>query len=75
MPDNEAELQARMDANARTVAHDLNQDHLGPDGKITDMVAFMFAIVNAIKAAREQGQIDATGELGRAEISKFPTSR
>jgi hypothetical protein len=52
------ELDARMNADARQTAHGLIQGYLGPDHKVIDMPSFYSALVQALKAAREQGQAD-----------------
>jgi hypothetical protein len=57
-------LEARMNAEAAAKAHGLIQDYLGPDHKVIDMQRFYLALVSALKAAREQGQADASGPLG-----------
>ena len=59
----DAELEARMDAEARATAHALIQSYLGPDQKVTDLRSFYSGLVQALKAARAQGQAD--GACGR----------
>ncbi len=59
----DAELEARMDDEARATAHALIQSYLGPDHKVMDMQSFYSSLVQALKAAREQGQAD--GACGR----------
>lgn len=54
-------LGARIDAEARETAHALIQGYLGPDHKVIAMSDFYSALVQALKAAREQGQIDSSG--------------
>jgi len=44
-----------MDADARATAHALIQSYLGPDHKVTSVSDFYSALVQALKAAREQG--------------------
>jgi hypothetical protein len=69
----EADLQARMDAEARETAAALINRHIDPHSRIVDLASFLSALANAIKAAREQGHVDATGELGKAEIRHLPS--
>ena len=59
----QALLDARMEAEAREIAHGLIQGYLGPDHKVLDIPTFYSALVQAIKAAREQGQ-RYSGQLG-----------
>jgi hypothetical protein len=54
----QAELEARIDAEARATAHALIQGYMGPDYRVTSMSDFYCALVQALKAAREQGQMD-----------------
>lgn len=58
-------LEARMDTEARATAHALIQGYLGPDHKVLKMTDFYSALVQALKTAREQGQVDCSGEVGR----------
>jgi hypothetical protein len=51
-------VQARRDAEARRIALGLIQDYISPDYKVTDMQSFHSALVQALKAARIQGQDD-----------------
>ena len=53
-----AELDTRMDAEARATAHALIQGYLGPDHKIMSMSNFYSALVQALKEARVKGQAD-----------------
>ena len=64
MVEEQAALDAGMEAEAREIALGLIQGYLGPDDKVLDMPTFYSALVQAIKAAREQGQVDSTGQLG-----------
>ena len=54
------ELQARMDAQAKATAHALFQGYPGPDHKVTNVQSFYSGLVQALKAARRQGQADAS---------------
>jgi len=55
----DAELEeADMDAEARTTAHALIQGYIGPDHRVMSMSDFYSALVQALKAAREQGPAD-----------------
>ena len=65
MVEEQVALDARMEAEAREIAHGLIHGYLGPDDKVLDMPTFYSALVHAIKAAREQGQVDSSGQLGR----------
>jgi hypothetical protein len=58
MVQDDAEHEARVDAEARATAHALIQGYLGPDHKVTNMQNFYSALVQALKAAREQGHAD-----------------
>ena len=51
----DAELEARIDNEARATAHALIQGYLGPDHKVMNMQRFYSGLVQALKAAREQG--------------------
>lgn len=57
------ELQARMEQDAKATAHGLIQGYLGPDHKVRDMCQFYSALVQALKAARAQGQADCRGDV------------
>lgn len=57
----EAELEVRIDAEARATAHALIQGYCGPDHRIMSMSDFYSALVQALKEARAQGQTDASG--------------
>ena len=59
----EAAFQERIQAEARATAHGLIQSYLGPDHKVIDMPSFFSALVGALKAAREQGQVDRSGDV------------
>jgi hypothetical protein len=52
----DAEFEARIEAEARATAHGLIQGYLGPDHKVTNMQSFYSALVQALKAARIRGQ-------------------
>jgi len=51
-------LEGRIEAQARETALGLIQSYFGPDQKVTNMRSFYYALVHALKAARE-------GALGR----------
>jgi hypothetical protein len=51
-------IEARREAEARATAHGLIQGYIGPDHKVIDMPNFYSALVQAIRAARWQGQTD-----------------
>jgi hypothetical protein len=53
-----------MEAEARDTARNLIQHYLGPDHKVTNMESFFAALVQALKAAREQGQVDCSDQMG-----------
>jgi hypothetical protein len=59
----EEALEARMDADAAEKAHALIQGYLGPDHKVLNMSNFYSALVQTLKAAREQGQADVSGDV------------
>jgi hypothetical protein len=70
----EAELQARMEAEARSAAAALINRYIDSHSRIVDLASFLSALTAALKAAREQGQVDASGELGRSGVSYHPKS-
>ena len=45
-----------VEAEARETARNLIQRYLGPDHKVTNMESLFAALVQALKAAREQGR-------------------
>ncbi len=47
-----------IEAKAKAVAHALIQGYVNPDHKIRSMSDFYSALVQALKAAREQGRAD-----------------
>jgi hypothetical protein len=55
-------MEARREAEARATAHDLIQLHVGPDDRIADVETFYSALVQAIRAARWQGETDRSRE-------------
>lgn len=59
----DAELEARMEAEAKATAHALIQGYIGPDHKVLNMQRFYSALVQALKAGREKGQSDWRGEF------------
>ena len=65
MVEEQAALDVRMESEARQIAHGLVQGYIGPDHKVLDMPSFYSALTQALRAAREQGQVDSSGQLGR----------
>jgi hypothetical protein len=59
----EADFQERMRAETSKMATALIQGYLGPDHKILDMPTFHSALSQALRQAREQGQVDRSGDL------------
>ncbi len=55
-------MEARREAEARATAHDLIHIHVGPDDRIADVETFYSALVQAIRAARWQGETDRSRE-------------
>jgi hypothetical protein len=53
----------RMKADADKAATALIQSYLGPDHKVIDMAAFHSGLSQALRLAREQGQVDKSGEV------------
>ena len=60
----EKEFDARMDAEARAGALRLIQRYLGSDQKVINVSDFFSALVESLRAAREQGQVDCSGQMG-----------
>jgi len=52
-----------VEAEARETARNLIQRYLGPDHKVTNMESLFAALVQALKAAREQGQVDCSDQM------------
>jgi hypothetical protein len=52
-----------MKADADKTAKALIQGYLGPDHKVLNMASFQSALSQALKDAREQGQVDKSGEV------------
>ena len=65
----EAALQERMYAEASKMATVLIQSYLGPDHKVLDMSTFHSALSQALRQAREQGQVDRSGEATIVEAT------
>jgi hypothetical protein len=59
-----------MDAEARDSAARLINQHITSDCRILDLAGFLAALTAALKAAREKGQVDVTGEFGRSGLGK-----
>ena len=59
----EAAFQERMRVEASKMATALIQSYLGPDHKILDMPTFHSALSQALRQAREQGQVDPSGDV------------
>ena len=57
-------LSALVDADARETAHALIENFVGPDHKVRNIEAFISALVQALKEARQQGEADRPGEIG-----------
>jgi hypothetical protein len=55
-------MEARREAEARAMAQDLIQLHVGPDDRIANVSNFYAALVQAIRAARWQGETDRSRE-------------
>jgi hypothetical protein len=55
-------METRREAEARATAHDLIQLHVGPNDRIADVDIFYSALVQAIRAARWQGETDRSRE-------------
>jgi hypothetical protein len=62
------ELLDGMEAEARETARNLIQRYLRPDHKVTNMESFFAALVQALKAAREQGQVDCYDQMGISKL-------
>ena len=45
------------------MATTLIQSYLGPDHKVIDMRTFHSALTQALRQAREQGQVDRSGDV------------
>jgi hypothetical protein len=52
-------IEAQREAEAWQIAHGLVQSYLGPDRRILNLRGFHLALVQALKAARMQGQDDS----------------
>ena len=57
-----------MEAEARETARNLIQRYLRPDHKVTNIESFFAALVQALKAAREQGQVDCSDQIGISRL-------
>ena len=59
-----------MEAEARETARNIIQHYLGPDHKVTNIerLSFFAALVQALKAAREQGQVDCSDQIGISRL-------
>jgi hypothetical protein len=55
-------MAARREAEARATARNLIELHVGPDDKIANVSRFYSALVQAIAAARWQGEADRSRE-------------
>jgi hypothetical protein len=56
-------FQQRMKAEAAAKAKSLIQGYLGPDNRVQNIQTFCAALTEALCNAREQGQIDGSGDL------------
>ena len=52
-----------MKAEAARTATALIQSYLGPDHKVFDMAKFHSGLSQALRQAREQGQVDKSGDV------------
>ena len=59
----EVAFQEKMHAKASKTASALIQSYLGPDHKVTNMERFYSALSQALREAREQGQLDRSGDV------------
>ena len=59
----EVAFQERMKADADRTANALIQSYLGPDHKVLNMASFHSALSQALKDARQQGQVDRAGQV------------
>jgi hypothetical protein len=59
----EVAFMERMKADADKTATALIQSYLGPDHKVIDMAKFHSGLSQALREAREQGQVDKSGEV------------
>ena len=57
-----------MEAEARETARNMIQHYLGPDHKVANIESFFAALVKALKAAREQGQVDCSDQIGISRL-------
>ena len=55
-------METRREAEARAAAHDLIKTHVGAGDRIADMAKFYSALVQAMRAARWQGETDRSRE-------------
>ena len=59
----EVAFQEHMKAEAARTATALIQSYLGPDHKVINMTDFHSGLSQALRQAREQGQVDKTGDV------------
>ena len=59
----EVAFQERMKAEADKMATALIRSYLGPDHKVINMASFHSGLSQALRDAREQGQVDRAGEV------------
>jgi hypothetical protein len=59
----EVAFQELMKADAGKTVTALIQGYLGPDHKVIDMPSFYSALSQALREAREQGQVDRAGQV------------
>jgi hypothetical protein len=57
-----------METEAREAAAKLINRHVASDCRILDMSGFLTELTAALKTAREKGQVDVTGEIGRSGL-------
>jgi hypothetical protein len=59
---NEVALNERVKAEAAKIATVLIRSYIGPDHKVVSMPNFHAGLAQALRQAREQGQIDKSGD-------------
>ena len=59
----EVAFMERMKADADKKATALIQSYLGPDHRVINMQSFHSGLSQALREAREQGQVDKSGEV------------
>jgi len=59
----EVAFQERMKADADKMATTLMRSYLGSDHKVINMASFHSALSQALRDARDQGQVDSAGQV------------